>query len=86
MEAFSMRRSKALAPDGVEVRLGAVTGMFVKTVTRIKFFELIHIAVTEDFRKDRGCRDACDATIAFNDGHLLFGRNTTDFEIAIDGN
>ena len=38
VEAFAVCRRKALAADGVEVSLGAVTGMLIKAVTRIKFF------------------------------------------------
>ena len=38
MKAFAVGRREALAADGVEMSLGAVTGVFVKTVTRIKFF------------------------------------------------
>ena len=38
VEAFAVGRREALAADGVKVSFGAVTGMLVKTVSRIKFF------------------------------------------------
>ena len=38
MEAFAVSGGKALAADGVEVGLGAVSGVFIKAVSRIKFF------------------------------------------------
>ena len=38
VEAFAVGRREALAADGVKVSFGAVTGMLVKTVSRIKLF------------------------------------------------
>ena len=38
MERFAVGWREALAPDGVEVSFGAVTGVLVEAVSRIKFF------------------------------------------------
>ena len=84
MKTFSMGGGEALAADGVEVGFGAVAGVFVESVSRIKFFLFVHIAVTEDFGKDGSGRDACNAAVAFDDGHLLFGGDAVDFEITVD--
>ena len=59
--------------------------MFIKTVARISLFQLVHITVTEYFCKDGGGRNACDSAIAFDDRHLLFGGDTTNLEVSIDG-
>ncbi len=61
-----------------------VSGVFVEAVTRVLFFEFVHVPVTENLGQDRCGRNARDATIAFDDGHLDFGRDAVDFEITVD--
>ena len=62
-----------------------VSGVFVEAVTWVLFFEFVHVPVTKNLGQDRGCRDARDATVALDDGHLDFGRDAVDFEVAVDG-
>lgn len=52
VERLAMHRRKTLPADGVQVRLGAVSCMFFKAITRVFLGQAIHIAVTKNLRKD----------------------------------